>query len=72
LKRFGDDFNEAEFRATNPNVLRRAGEIKEIEDKMRDALENEQLGDLKQLIEDLGIVCQSVVQKTGQMSNSSI
>ncbi len=56
-KRFGDAFDEAEFRATNPNVLRRATEIKDIEDKMRDALENEKLDDLKKLIEDLGIAC---------------
>ena len=57
LKRFGDDFNEKEFRATNPNVLRRTTEIKSIEDRMRDALENEKLDDLKKLIEDLGIAC---------------
>jgi glycyl-tRNA synthetase len=57
LKRFGDDFNEAEFRATNPNVLRRQKQIDEIEDRMRDALENERLDDMKQLIEDLEIAC---------------
>lgn len=56
-KRFGDDFDEAQFRATNPNILRRLEEIKSIEDRMRDALENEKLDDLKLLIEDLGIVC---------------
>lgn len=57
LKRFGEDFNEAEFRATNPNVLRRQKQIDEIEDRMRDALENERLDDMKQLIEDLEIAC---------------
>ncbi|MFT5821137.1 MAG: glycyl-tRNA synthetase [Crocinitomix sp.] len=57
FKRFGDDFNEAEFRATNPNVLRRAAEITGIEDRMRDALNNEKLDDLKILIEDLAIAC---------------
>jgi len=57
LKRFGDDFNEEEFRNTNPNVLRRAGEIKKIEDRMQDALVNEKLDDLKKLIEDLEIAC---------------
>ncbi|MGB1104429.1 MAG: glycine--tRNA ligase [Crocinitomicaceae bacterium] len=57
LKRFGDDFNEAEFRATNPNVLRRQKQIDEIEDRMREALENERLDDMKQLIEDLEIAC---------------
>jgi len=57
LKRFGDDFNEEEFRSTNPNVLRRQKQIDEIEDRMRDALENERLDDMKQLIEDLEIAC---------------
>ena len=57
LKRFGEAFNEEEFRATNPNVLRRTAEIKSIEDRMREGLENEDLADIKSLIEDLGIVC---------------
>jgi len=57
LKRFGDDFNEDEFRATNPNVTRRNAEIKSIEDRMRDGLNNEDLGAIKTLIEDLGITC---------------
>ncbi len=57
LKRFGENFNEAEFRATNPNVLRRAQEIEGINQRMSDALNNEKLDDLKQLIEDLGITC---------------
>ena len=56
-KRFGDEFNEAEFRSTNPNVLRREAEISRIEDRMRDALENEKLDDLKSLIEELEIAC---------------
>ncbi|MEX1000762.1 MAG: glycine--tRNA ligase [Crocinitomicaceae bacterium] len=56
-KRFGEEFDEATFRKTNPNVLRREEEIKKIEDQMRDALENEKLDDLKKLIEDLGIAC---------------
>ena len=57
LKRFGDDFDEAEFRATNPNVIRRDAEIKLIEDKMREGLEKEDLASIKQLIEDLEIAC---------------
>ncbi|MCG8576674.1 MAG: glycine--tRNA ligase [Flavobacteriales bacterium] len=56
-KRFGDDFNEEEFRATNPNVLRRAAEISKIEDRMKTGLENEDLADIKALIEELGISC---------------
>ncbi|MEZ4938127.1 MAG: glycine--tRNA ligase [Crocinitomicaceae bacterium] len=54
-KRFGDAFDEEQFKATNPNVLRNMEKIKSIEDRMRDALENEKLDDLKQLIEDLEI-----------------
>jgi len=57
LKRFGDDFNEAEFRATNPNVLRRQTEITAIEDRMREGLNNEDLDAIKVLIEDLKITC---------------
>jgi glycyl-tRNA synthetase len=57
LKRFGDDFNETEFRATNPNVLRNATKITEIEDRMRETLENNDLEGVKKLIEDLEIAC---------------
>jgi glycyl-tRNA synthetase len=57
LKRFGDNFDEAEFRKTNPNVLRREGEIKTIEDRLREGLEKEDLPAVKQLIEDLEIAC---------------
>ncbi|MBD3637981.1 MAG: glycine--tRNA ligase [Crocinitomicaceae bacterium] len=56
-KRFGDDFDEKQFRETNPNILRRLKEIKAIESRMKDALDNEKLDDLKALIDELGIVC---------------
>lgn len=56
-KRFGEAFNEEEFRATNGNVLRRVAEIDGINQKMGDALNNEKLDDLQQLIIDLGITC---------------
>jgi len=56
-KRFGNDFNEAEFRATNPNVLRNATKITEIEDRMRETLGNNDLEGVKTLIEDLEIAC---------------
>ena len=54
-KRFGDDFDETQFRATNPNVLRNQGKIDEIEGRMKAALESSDLAELKQIIEDLGI-----------------
>lgn len=56
-KKFGDAFDEAQFRSTNPNVLRNEEKITSIEDRMRDTLENNDLEGVKQLIEDLEIVC---------------
>jgi glycyl-tRNA synthetase len=56
-KKFGDAFDEAQFRSTNPNVLRNETKITEIEDRMRTTLENNDLEGVKQLIEDLEIVC---------------
>jgi len=55
--RFGESFDETQFVATNANVVRRVAEIKGIEDKMRDCLENSKLDELKNLIDELGIVC---------------
>ncbi len=56
-KKFADAFDEAQFRATNPNVLRNEAKITEIEDRMRVTLENNDLDGVKTLIEDLEIVC---------------
>ena len=56
-KRFGDAFNEGEFRSTNPRVLERQAKIDAIEQRMKTALNNEDLEDVKALIEDEGIVC---------------
>jgi len=56
-KRFGDVFNEEEFRSTNPNVLRRVGEIEKIEAQLKAVQVNEDLEGFKSLIEELGIVC---------------
>ncbi|MDA0569314.1 MAG: glycine--tRNA ligase [Bacteroidetes bacterium] len=57
LKRFGESFNEAEFRATNTNVLRRQKTIEEINDRFKDAMNAENLDAVKALIEELEIVC---------------
>ena len=54
-KRFGDAFDEQQFRETNPNVLRRQAQIDEIEGKLKQVQENEDLESFKQLIIDLGI-----------------
>lgn len=54
-KRFGDDFDEKQFRETNPNVLRRQGQIDEINAKFKTAMDAEDLDAVKQLIVDLEI-----------------
>jgi glycyl-tRNA synthetase len=56
-KRFGDDFNEIEFRNTNSNIKRRNEEIDRIEKSMGKAFENDDLNAIYELIIDLGIVC---------------
>ena len=58
-KRFGDDFNEIEFRNTNSNIKRRNEEIERIEKSMGKAFENDDLNAIYELIIDLGIVCPS-------------
>ncbi|MBR9859287.1 glycine--tRNA ligase [bacterium] len=57
IKRFGDDFDEEQFRKTNPNVLRSQNKIDEVNDRMKTALEAGDLDGLKQLILDLEIAC---------------
>ena len=56
-KKFGETFDETQFRATNPNVLRNAQKIVEIENRMRQTLENNDLEGVYNLIVDLEIVC---------------
>lgn len=56
-KRFGETFDETMFRQTNPNIARNNEKIKEIEDRMRQSLEDGDMAALKQLIVDLEIVC---------------
>ncbi|MAP01888.1 MAG: glycine--tRNA ligase [Flavobacteriales bacterium] len=56
-KRFGEAFNEDEFRNTNPNVLRRTDEINRINEKMKAAFEDNNLKAIYDLIVDLNIVC---------------
>ncbi len=54
-KRFGAEFDEAQFLATNPNVLRNKAKIEEINFRMNEALKKEDFAALKALIEELGI-----------------
>ncbi|MEM9052106.1 MAG: glycine--tRNA ligase [Bacteroidota bacterium] len=54
-KRFGDDFDEEQFRATNPNVQRNQKKIDEVNARFKEAMDAEDLVAVKTLIEDLGI-----------------
>ena len=56
-KRFGDAFNEKEFIATNPNIIRRTKEIESIQAKMEAAFNDSNLDNIKQLIVELEISC---------------
>ncbi|MCW9038135.1 glycine--tRNA ligase [Altibacter sp.] len=54
-KRFGDNFDEAQFVATNERVIRYKTEQREILKRMARSLDSENLADVKALIEELGI-----------------
>lgn len=53
--RFGDDFDEEQFINTNPRVVGYLQKKKEILERMAKGLENEDLADVKALIEELEI-----------------
>jgi glycyl-tRNA synthetase len=56
-KRFGESFDKAQFLATNPRVLGYKEKGNAILERMGKSLENEDLADVKALIEELGIGC---------------
>ncbi|WP_299366046.1 glycine--tRNA ligase [Winogradskyella sp.] len=56
-KRFGDAFDENEFRSTNGNVLRRQKQIDDITAELTRVQEENDLEGFRQLIVDLEIVC---------------
>ena len=56
-KRFGDSFDEAQFRATNPNIIRNREKADEVSAKMNEYLRDNNLEAVKQLIVDCEIVC---------------
>ncbi|MDR3180889.1 MAG: glycine--tRNA ligase [Prevotellaceae bacterium] len=56
-KKFGDSFDEAQFRATNPNVQRNAQKVGEVSKRLNEALNANDLAALKQLIIDCEIAC---------------
>lgn len=56
-KRFGDAFDKAQFMSTNPKVLKYKEEGNAILKRLGKSLENEDLADVKALIEELEIAC---------------
>ena len=54
-KRFGDDFDEEQFRRTNPRVLQNQEKIDAINQRFKTSIENEDFDDLKALIQELEI-----------------
>ena len=56
-KKFGDAFDEEQFRATNPNVLRNKAKADAVRQKMADALNANDLVALKDLIVECEIAC---------------
>jgi glycyl-tRNA synthetase len=55
--RFGDSFDEIQFKATNPNVVRRYEEIAAINVRLEKVQADNDLDGFKKLIEDLEIIC---------------
>jgi len=56
-KRFGEAFDQTEFEATNPKVLKYRAEKQALLDKLGRLLEEEKLDEVKAFIEELGIAC---------------
>ena len=56
-KRFGEAFDEAQFRATNPNVLREKAKWDEVHARYKKAEDENNLAEYRQIIIDNNIVC---------------
>jgi len=56
-KRFGDDFDEEQYKTTNPRVMGYLEKAKTILTRLNTSLTNEDLVDVKALIEELEIPC---------------
>lgn len=56
-KKFGDAFDEAKFRATNPRVLQHQEEWNQIHERYKKDMNASDFADLRQLILDCKIVC---------------
>ena len=56
-KRFGEAFDEEQYKTTNPRVMGYLEKAKSIITRLNTSLTNEDLEDVKALIEELGIAC---------------
>lgn len=56
-KRFGESFDEQQFRDTNPNILRNKSKLDSVREKMVEALNSSNLSALKDLIVECEIAC---------------
>lgn len=56
-ERFGDSFNEEQYKTTNPRVMEYLSKKKEILERMAKGLDSGNLDDVKALIEELEIAC---------------
>ena len=57
-KKFGESFNEEQFRATNPNVLREQARYDEVHKRYMAAEAASDFAEYRQIIIDCNIVCQ--------------
>ncbi len=56
-KRFGETFDEVQFVSTNPRVVEYTNQINDTKRRLYGAMEANDFGAFKQLIEDIGVVC---------------
>ena len=56
-KKFGENFDEAKFRETNPNILRERAKYEQVHNRYVAAEKANDLNEYKQIILDCGIVC---------------
>ena len=56
-KRFGDSFDEQQFRETNPRVLANIKKMDDIKNRLYPAMDSNDMVAIKQLIEDIEIAC---------------
>ncbi len=56
-KRFGETFDEQQFRATNPRILANAQKFEAARQRLAKAMTNEDMADLKAMLEEYEIAC---------------